>query len=189
MIELLQASDLRSLVQHCVVIALCVTAFVWGGGPERAAIATWCICFELAPFVYIDLLDLPVLLSGFSPFHATKEICAGLLWMAVALYANRNYTLWIAGVQLLAIGANVAQLMTDAISPIGFLFLIILPGWFQLLFMSIGFARHIRRKRKYGPYRDWRGLYPQQVGVASSTHLARFLSFLGKDFVAERSQR
>lgn len=156
MIDLIQASDLRILLQDILVLALVMIALFGGSWPERIAIGTWLLCFEISSFVQSDLLGFEVNVTGFDAFLFVREIIACAAWVVLALYANRNYTLWIAGAQLLAIAALVARALIESISPIGYLFMLTAPGWIQLLAMAIGFTRHILRKRKYGAYRDWR---------------------------------
>ncbi|MEM6475158.1 MAG: hypothetical protein AAF687_03230 [Pseudomonadota bacterium] len=174
MLELL-AWDYRGVIQDILIVALIVVAIVSGGAPERAAIAIWCVCFELPTLVYRDIIGLDFRLTGVDTFLAAKDIAAGMLWVALALYANRNYPLWIAGVQLLAIGAHMAQGLIDSISPVGFMVLVVAPGWLQLCAMGIGFTRHILRKRKYGQYRDWRIVRkPPDFGPIAQTRKATF---------------
>ncbi len=156
MIELIQAAEVRNLVQDILVLLLVFVAICWGRWPERLAIATWIFCFEIPTLIYREFLGFEVLLTGVDPYMAGKDIAAAAAWITLALFANRNYTLWVAGVQLLAFGAHVAQAMIEAISPIGFTVLVVAPGWLQLIILAVGFTRHILRKRKYGAYRDWR---------------------------------
>lgn len=156
MLELLLASDTRSLIQDILIVMLSVVAIIWGAAPERASIAIWVVCIELPTIVYRDWFGMGVSLDQIDLYLAAKDFAAGGLWILVALYANRNYTLWIAGAQLLAIGSHVARGLVESISEIGYIFLVIAPGWIVLTMMVIGFTRHIVRKRKYGRYRDWR---------------------------------
>ena len=156
MLDLLLASDTRSFVQDWLVVILILVALIWGAAPERAAITIWVICIELPTIVYRVWLGADVSLDGLDLYLAAKDFAAGLLWIALALYANRNYALWIAGTQLLAMGSHVARGLVEAISPIGYAFLVVAPGWIILIIMAVGFTRHGLRRRKYGPYRDWR---------------------------------
>lgn len=156
MLELLLASDTRALAQDFLVLLLCVVAFLRGAGPERAAIAVWVICVEIPKLIYRDLLGYDVQVDQVDIYLALKDAAAAILWVFLALYANRNYPLWIAGVQLLAVGAHVARGLLEAIAPISYAVLIVAPGWIVLLIMTLGFTRHILRTRKFGKYRDWR---------------------------------
>ena len=169
MIELLLASETRTWAQDGLILGLCVAAFVWGRLPERAAIAIWIVCLELSDLIYRDLFGYQILVDQVDMYLAAKDVAAGLLWVVLALYANRNYPLWIAGVQLLAVGAHVARGLLEAIAPISYAFLIVAPGWIILVMMAIGFTRHIMRERRFGPYRSWR-TSPVRDGPPSLAH-------------------
>ena len=146
----------RGTLQDALLVALCIAAFIWGGGPERAVAATWLIVFELAGEVQDWFFGSRVQLSGVDWFLASTDLVAGFLFVWIALYANRNYTLWIAGMQILAVMAHLARSLADLISPIAYAVMFIAPGWIQLVLLGVGIARHVRRRKKHGEYRDWR---------------------------------
>lgn len=156
MLELI-TSDLRGVIQNVLVVLICGSALIWGSAPERAVAAVWLIVFELAGFVYRTVLgNEAVQLASFDAFLTTIDIVAGVLWIGIALYANRNYTLWIAALQVLAIFAHLARVLSDLVSPVTYVAMVVAPGWLQLIVLAIGLIRHIRRERIHGPYRDWR---------------------------------
>jgi len=148
--------EYRGQIQDVLLIALCVAAFIWGGGPERIVAATWLIVFELAGRIQNWIFGDSVQLTGVDWFIASIDLVAGVIFVGVALYANRNYTLWIAAMQVLAVTAHLARGIADLIAPMAYAVMFIVPGWIQLFLMSAGLVRHILRKRKYGQYRDWR---------------------------------
>lgn len=166
MLELL-ASEYRIYAQDALALTICGCALVWGGGPERAVAATWLIVFQLGLLVYEEFVSLGYQLLGIDLWLASSDWLAGLIWIAVALYANRNYTLAIAGLQLLAMIAHLARGLTDLISPVSYVVMYAAPGWFQLMFLAIGLVRHIQRKRRYGTYRDWRVTKPASGSVVN----------------------
>ncbi|MEL7444621.1 MAG: hypothetical protein AAGK02_02270 [Pseudomonadota bacterium] len=168
MLELL-ASEYRGLAQDILAIILIAIAFRWGGGPERVVAATWLVLFEVASVASRAIWGSERQLSDVDVFFASTDILACVIWVAVALCANRTYTLWIAAMQLLAVTAHLARGLVEAISPVAYLTMVYVPGWFQLMVLAIGLARHINRKRRYGEYRDWR------VGVPD-----RFVPVLGR---------
>ncbi|MFW5634844.1 MAG: hypothetical protein ACOCYR_08140, partial [Erythrobacter sp.] len=94
-------SDYRPIAQDVLAFSLILAAFIWGGGPEKAVAATWLVMFEVFGWLQKLLFDSAYVLLDVDPFLATKDMAAGALWLVIALYANRNYTLWIAGTQLL----------------------------------------------------------------------------------------
>ncbi len=150
------ASEYRIIVQDILSFALIIAAFAWGGGPERAVAATWLVAFEIAGRLRNYFVGETRQLLEIDPFLAGSDLVAGICWIGIALYANRNYTLWIAGLQILAMAAHVARGLTDAITPLAYIVMVVAPGWFQLILLGIGISRHIMRKRKFGEYRDWR---------------------------------
>lgn len=155
MFELL-FSEYRPFAQDIVAWTLCCAALVWGGGPERIVAATWLVMFELGTALHDWLFGDTRQLETIDWFFASTDFIAGAIWLAVALYANRNYTLWIAALQLLAVIAHFSRALTEVITPIAYAVMVIAPGWLQLLFLAIGLSRHVMRKRRYGQYRDWR---------------------------------
>ena len=155
MLELI-FSEYRPFAQDILTVLVCIGAFVWGGAPERIVAATWLLVFEFPGRIYRAFVSDGLQLADIDAFLATTDVVAGIVWIAVALYANRNYTLFIAGMQVLAMTAHVARGLADAISPVAYMTMVVAPGWFQLIFLGFGVIFHARRKKKYGEYRDWR---------------------------------
>ncbi len=162
MLELL-ASEYRAITQDILAWSICSAALLWGGGPERAVAVTWLVLFEVTGWIYNLVLGAGVLLTDVDYFLATIDVLAAAIWITIALYANRNYTLWIAGMQVLAMTAHLARGLAETISPIAYITMVVAPGWFQLIFLAIGLIRHISRKRRFGEYRDWRLVMPPRL--------------------------
>ena len=188
MLEIL-ASDFRGDLQDILVLVLCLAAFLWGGGPERAAAATWLFVFEIPGAIYRNVLNLESKLTVVDTYSAITDGVAAICWIAIALYANRNYTLWIAAMQVLAVTAHLARGLVEAVLPIAYLVMVVAPGWFQLFFLGIGITRHILRKRKYGPYRDWRVSRNWPSRIANNPFREQVVRFLGYDFFAKKGER
>lgn len=155
MFELL-TSEPRLYAQALLAWTICVSALVWGGGPERAVAMTWLIIFELGGRVLPSLLGVRFQLMSVDLWLVTCDFVAGGFMIGVALYANRNYTLWIAAMQLLAMTAHVARGLVETIAPVAYVAMVAAPGWLQLVFLGAGLARHVQRERRFGTYRDWR---------------------------------
>lgn len=149
-------SDFRPYLQDVFAWTLCCAALIWGGGPERIVAATWLLMFEIATALYEAVFAGTRQLETIDWYIAGIDLFAGAIWLGVALYANRNYTLWIAAFQLLAVVAHLSRGLTEVISPIAYAVMVIAPGWCQLLCLAFGLVRHIRRKQRHGEYRDWR---------------------------------
>ncbi len=155
MLELF-ASEYRAVLQDVLALFVITSALIWGSAPERAVALVWLIFCELAIWAngFIDTDGYQ--LNNVDIFLATMDILAGVCWIGIALYANRNYPLWIAGMQVLAMTAHLARGLAETISPVAYITMVVAPGWFQLFFLAIGLSRHVLRKKKYGSYRDWR---------------------------------
>lgn len=168
MLEFL-ASDYRMILQDLLVAGLLISAFIWGAGPERAIIVTWVLAFEFADLIRYFVLDAGRQVAEVDFSLAGSDLVAAIVWTLIALNANRNYPLWIAGLQVLALSAHFARVLTDIITPIAYAIMVAAPGWLQLFVLAAGLTRHVRRKKAFGPYRDWRipvrfgGLLPAKV--------------------------
>lgn len=155
MFELL-TSEYRPLLQDALALSVCLAAFLWGRGPERILAAAWLVLFELAIYVNEFLTARSYRLTDVDLFLAGIDAVAACVFVLVALNANRNYPLYIAALQVLAITAHLARGMIEAISPIAYVIMVTGPGWLQLCVFAIGLSRHIRREKRFGRYRDWR---------------------------------
>ena len=164
MLDLL-LSEPRIYTQALLAWIICIAALVWGGGPERAVAVTWLLVFELGSRILPPLVGEGYQFDSVDTWLGTADLLAGSLWVLIALYANRNYTLWIAGLQLLAMTSHLAKGLVETISPIAYAVMAVTPSWFQLAFLAIGVVRHVQRKRRYGSYRDWR-VVSTPVGAA-----------------------
>lgn len=150
------ASEYRLIAQDVLSVVLLISAFIWGGAPERAVAAAWFLIFQGLSFLRKLVWPGPIQLMDIDIFLASTDVIACIVFVAIALYANRNYTLWIAAMQVLAASAHVARGLVESIAPVAYVVMVAAPGWIQLLILAIGLVRHVRRKRQYGTYRDWR---------------------------------
>lgn len=178
MLDLITSGDARDHAAHIIFGVLFVAAMIWGGGPERAVAIVWLVVFELSGPATDFLFGSGRELASIDPFSAGRDLVAGGLWIGIALYANRNYTLWVAAMQILAIFGHLSRGLSEIMSPIAYQIMIEVPAWSQLLLLAIGLTRHILRKRKYGAYRDWRVTKNMNANRASSGQSILFTSVL-----------
>ena len=164
-------SDYRPYTQDILAWVLCCTALVWGGGPERVVAVTWLLLFEIGTLLHKAIFGEPRQLESVDWYFAGIDAFAAGIWIFVALYANRNYTMWIAAMQLLAVTAHLSRGLVEAISPVTYATMVIAQGWLQLLFLGTGLARHLMRTRKFGDYRDWRTTSPATALAAASSEI------------------
>jgi hypothetical protein len=146
----------RSLAQHIASLLLAAAIWRWGGGPERWMIGIFLATMVLPIYVVWSLGIQLVEAGPYAPLVVMVDVTAAALYLAIALHANRNYPLWVAGFQLVAIVAHMVKAMIDTISPLAFAILVIGPSYGQLLVIFGGFVRHVLRERRFGPYREWR---------------------------------
>lgn len=154
LIELFNAY--RTDVQHIASVLLALAIWRSGAAPERWLIGVF-IGTMVAPIYLFRVLGLGN--PTFGPFAwlwIGIDLFAAVAFIVIALKANRNYPLWIAGFQLVAISAHMVRGMVDAVSPFAYLILSVGPSYCQLLLIFVGFLRHTRRTRRFGAYRDWR---------------------------------
>ncbi len=146
----------RVTAQHVIAFLLAAAIWRWGGGPERWLIGIF-LATMVVPVYGVWWFGLGAAEVGpYAPVLFAIETIAAVLFVAIALNANRNYPLWIAGFQLVAVVTHVVQSMADAVSPLAIAMLIIGPSYGQLLVLLGGSVRHWLRERRFGPYREWR---------------------------------
>jgi hypothetical protein len=144
----------RAPTQHLASILLAAAIWRWGGAPERWLIGVF-VATMVAPVYIIGWLE-PGPLAPQAPAYVILDVLAASLFVTIALNANRNYPLWIAGFQLVALAAHAVDALVDTVSPLAHAVLAIGPSYGQLLLLIAGFVRHRARERRFGPYRAWR---------------------------------
>lgn len=153
--------EYRAVAQELTGVVVALAALRWGGGPERALALVWLIGIEGIDKLYHLITATSFKLNTVDMFHAGLDLGIAVVMVAIALRANRTYPLWIAAFQLVSVLAHVARELSAAISPLSYAIMAIAPSYFQLGLLAGGLLVHIRRKRKVGPYRDWRrGAWP-----------------------------
>ncbi|MFM7350540.1 MAG: hypothetical protein ACKO01_13815 [Erythrobacter sp.] len=146
----------RVPAQHLSSILLAAAIWRWGGAPERWVIAIF-LATMVVPIYPLRWLGVQYLEIGSgAALGFFLDLLAAALFVGVALQANRNYPLWIAGFQLVAVGAHLVRSLIDGINPFALAVLVIGPSYCQLLLIFGGFLRHRARERRFGAYREWR---------------------------------
>lgn len=146
----------RVSAQHLTSVLLAAAIWRWGGGPERWLIGIF-LATMVMPIYPVRWLGLTTWEVG--PLASASFIIdciAAVLFVGVALQANRNYPLWIAGFQVVALGGHLVRTVIEGISPLAIAVLAVGPSYCQLLLIIAGFVRHTRRERRFGQYREWR---------------------------------
>lgn len=153
-------NNYRAEAQHIVSVMLALAIWRWGAGPERWLIALF-LATMVVPFYAFELFGLRNPANGLAAsLYIAIDVLAGIGFVIVALHANRNYPLWIAGFQLVALGAHAVRGLSEAVSLIAYAILASGPSYCQLLLIFAGFVRHVARERRFGSYRAWRKIAP-----------------------------
>lgn len=151
--------DNRADLQYVASLIVGLAMLRLGAGPERVSAATF-LGLIIMPVVVFRFTGSGAMLFGsYSGLYVLCDVLAFAAFMWVALNANRTYPLWLAGFQLVAIGAHGVKALGDVVSPVAYVILAIGPSYGQLLVMVWGLVAHRRRRRTFGPYRDWRAGY------------------------------
>lgn len=146
----------RADLQYIAGLLIGFAMLRWGGGPERA-VALAFAGLLLAPAIMFRLLASGTMIFGdFAPVYVALDVVALAAFVLIALNANRNYPLWVAGFQIIAVGAHLVKSVVDAVSPFAYVLLAVGPSYCQLALMITGLLRHRARYRRFGTYRDWR---------------------------------
>lgn len=154
MFELISIS--RAELQYIVSLLVGLAMLRWGAGPERASAFNF-LAFIIMPVAVFRFVGSGAMLFGaYAGLYVLFDVVAFAGFMWIALNANRTDPLWLAGLQLVAIGAHGARALGDVVSPIAYVILAIGPSYGQLLVLICGLAAHCRRRRGFGSYRDWR---------------------------------
>lgn len=97
----------------------------------------------VVPTYLFKLLDAGVPTEGpYAWLHFSVDLIASAGFTVIALNANRNYPLWIAGFQLVAIGAYAVKQMGLDVSLFALVILIVGPAYCQLLLIFSGETHH-----------------------------------------------
>lgn len=155
----------RASAQHLAAFLLAGAAWRWGGAPERWLSAAFLATMVLPIYVLRWLYPIPTMDGPVLQFRLLFDGIATVVFVGIALRANRNYPLWIAGFQLVALGAYMVKVVAEGVSQMALAILIIGPSYCQLLLLIAGLLRHVRRERRFGAYRAWRITPPAIRGL------------------------
>lgn len=142
-----------------LILAATIAVALWrGAGPERACAATY-LAMWLGDRFYHLLVGKLEVLGGADLGHVIIDALTATSLVVVALNANRNYTLWLASMQLAALLSHFLRIISPAIDPTAYALLMASPMYLAVAIFAAGTVRHLRRRSRHGPYRSWRGFW------------------------------
>jgi hypothetical protein len=135
-------------------------AFVAGGRPERYAILAQLMAFLVTLFLisfrWSSWLGLPVGV-------ATADFALAVALIALALKANRLWTIVLAGMQVATVFAHLARFLSFPLPTAGYVIFVQFWAWPMLIVTTVGTYNHRVRTRRFGAEPDWKPLWPHPV--------------------------
>lgn len=145
----------RYVVQMAAFLAVAIWASRQGDGPEKACAWTF-VGMGVSDRLYHFLVTPTFELESVDYWHFTLDIAILTVLLPVALRANRIYPLLLAAFQLIAVNAHIARDSFTQITPLAYSLTYVLPSYAQLVIVTLGVWAHVRRVKRFGPYRAWR---------------------------------
>ncbi len=123
------------------------------------------LAMQLSTLAYLAVLDRNPLREEVEPGLFMIEVVVTVVLVTVALRANRMYTLWIAGFQIIALMAHFARELANQISPIAYVMMYVGPSYLQIITLGLGIWLHHQRVQRHGNYRSWRSSSPRSRAI------------------------
>ena len=127
-------------------------AFVRGGAPERVVAAAFIIA-AAASFLARPLANARYQDTEYGLLLIDALLLAVLV--AVALWANRFWPIWIAGSQLFALLVHITILYQRDVLPIVYFVIVSRMAYPMLVMLLVGTALHFQRVKRHGTDPDW----------------------------------
>lgn len=149
----------RAVVQQVLVLLLFLLSCWKGGGPERAC-SSVLLAMVVAQLLFRKVAGFSQDFSGMDLWSFALDSFGLVVFVAVALKANRFYPLALAAAQLVAFSSHLASWLVEPVTSLAYYLLYAMPFWFQILILAGGLGRHAYRSTALGRYRDWRPVPP-----------------------------
>ena len=133
------------LVQLAFLFLAIASAWRWGGGPERAAAAAIASMYVLDP-IYHAIWGQVTTYDQINSGHLIIDTIAWIAMVAIALRANRWWTLWLAAAQTISVLSHFLRGATSAMYPWVYAAMGRGPSWLEIGLLFVGTALHHRRR-------------------------------------------
>lgn len=144
----------KAELETAMLLLLAAAAWRWGAGPERAA-ASSLLVFVVVDPIYHWFVGRHANYGVVEVGHLVQDCIVGGFLVAIAMRANRFYTLWMAAFQLLAVLSHAGRSFSHSAAPLAYSILTYLPSYLLLVTLGIGILQHARHVRRWGQYRSW----------------------------------
>ena len=139
-----------------------------GGQPERAAMLAQAAAAILT-IVAIQTLPRFSTFTGLAHALFTIDMALLVALTALALRANRLWTIVLAGLQLSTVVVHVSKAVFPALPAASYGIFAQFWAWPMLITTLVGTRRHSTRIRRFGQERDWKPLWLHSVMAGSTT--------------------
>jgi hypothetical protein len=144
---------------YYALLALCwIYALRWGGSPERIGATA---------LVVGSVLTLVAAVSSTTEYGSVEigvflvDVATLVAFLALALRAERYWTLWIAALQLIGTAGHAVKLMDPNVIPRAYAFVTVFWSYPMLLLIMLGTYRHQQRLKMFGVDKSWSSSWRQ----------------------------
>jgi hypothetical protein len=142
----------HQLVFIGLMVACCGYALAMGGAPERTAVGI------VAAGIIVSIVTMPAHGHAFRRLEVDELLIDGGMWLAfqaLAIFADRFWTTWVAGLQLATIFVHVAAAVTPSLVPFTYSASLWIFEYGIILLIGVGTFRHRARRRVFGFDSGW----------------------------------
>lgn len=137
---------LRYLIMVTLLLGACVYAWRRGGRPEKG-VAAILLGMLASDRLYHMLPGDQGIYDGIDYGHLLIDGSALIAFAAIALKADRFWTLFIGALQIIATMAHVLRGIETEMHPVAYAIIIRVPGWAQIALLYYGIWSFDRRSR------------------------------------------
>lgn len=145
---------MRLLILSSYLLAVSLIAWRRGGRPEQLIAGIMVVNIAL-DWVYHQIFG-PSSFREIDPVHLAMDSVCFLLFLGVALRANRGWTMWVCAAQNIVMLGHLGKLLEVNAVLRGYWAMTQAPFYLQITLLAIGTLAHVLRVRAIGPYNSWR---------------------------------
>lgn len=145
---------MRLIILSLYLLAVSLIAWKRGGRPEQV-VAGIMVTNIVLDYVY-HLIFGPSSFKQIDPVHLAMDTACFLLFLGVALRANRAWTMWVCAAQNIVMLGHLGKLFEVNAVLRGYWAMTQAPFYLQITFLALGTLAHLMRVRAIGPYNSWR---------------------------------
>ncbi|MEO9499241.1 MAG: hypothetical protein ABJD75_03590 [Parasphingorhabdus sp.] len=137
---------------YVLFLAICASALVWGGKPEKAAVLI------LVPGFLLSMLAVSPLSQRFANVELGLFLVDSAMLTAfviLALNAERYWPLWMSAMQAIQVISHLPIIFIPELLPQAYGAVIGIWSYPMLALLGIGTWRHRQRLKKFGADKSW----------------------------------